>query len=129
MRTRIALLTLVILAFTAGSADARRRRSMGGEKFVSNGEFGLGLELGYPSGFNGKYFLSDDRALNFGIGWIEDGYYYDDRAGYHLYLDYMFHPFLITKNQTFQMPFYIGIGGRLWSFDDRRDRFDDDDGF
>jgi hypothetical protein len=126
MRPRIALLALVVLATVAGAADARRHRSLGGESYVANGSFGLGLELGSPSGLNGKYFLSDDRALNFGLGWIYDRYYYDDRDGIHLYLDYMFHPFALTKNPTFQLPFFIGVGGRLWDFDDGRRDFDDD---
>jgi hypothetical protein len=122
MRSRIALVVLLVMVSTAA---ARGRRSFGGEKYTSNGEFGLGLELGAPSGLNGKYFLSDDRALNFGIGWIYDRYYYNDRSGVHLYLDYMFHPFLLTKNPTFQLPFFIGVGGRIWDFDDRVDRVDD----
>lgn len=125
MRPRMALLALVVLALATSSSDARNRRSFGGEKYTANGNFGLGLELGSPSGLNGKYFLSDDRALNFGIGWIYDRYYYDNRDGVHLYLDYMFHPFLLTKNATFQLPFFIGIGGRLWDFDDRVGRVDD----
>jgi hypothetical protein len=129
MRTRLALLALALMFVTATDADARgRRRSMGGEKYVANGTFGLGLELGSPTGLNGKYFLSDDRALNFGIGWIYDRYYYDDRDGLHLYLDYMFHPFSITNQPAFQLPFFIGVGGRIWDFDDRRGR-DFDDGF
>lgn len=122
---RTAVLVLLVLATVAGTADARRQRSLGGEKYVANGSFGLGLELGSPSGLNGKYFLSDDRALNFGIGWIYDRYYYDDRDGIHLYLDYLFHPLSITNNPTFQLPFYVGVGGRLWDFDDRRDGRDD----
>lgn len=99
---------------------------MGGKKYVANGEFGLGLELGAPAGVNGKYFLTDDRALNFGLGFLYDHYYFDDRDGVHLYLDYMFHPFAITTNPTFQLPFFIGIGGRIWDFDDRVGRVDDD---
>jgi hypothetical protein len=125
MRSRNALLALSLVAAFAGTADARRSRSMGGGKYSANGKFGLGLELGAPFGLNGKYFLSDDRALNFGIGAVYDSYYYDNRHGLHLYMDYLFHPFVITNNPTFQLPFYVGIGGRLWDFDDRRDRIDD----
>ena len=116
---RTALLGLILLVAT-NPADAGRRRKLPGEHYVANGTIGLGLELGAPSGLNGKYFLSDTRALNFGIGWIEDGYYYDDRTGVHLYLDYLFHPFSITNNPTFQLPFFVGVGGRLWDYDDRR---------
>src|SRR6478735_2201031 len=101
---------------------------MGGQKYVANGKFGLGLELGAPFGLNGKYFLSDDRALNFGIGDNYDNYYYDhDRDGLHLYLDYLWHPFVLTTQEAFQLPFYVGVGGRLWDFRDHVGR--DDRGF
>ena len=32
----------------------------------------------------------------------------------------MFHPFLIAHTEPFELPFYIGIGGRLWDFNDHR---------
>ncbi len=124
---RTTLFVFAVLMLAAGTSEARRNRKIGGEKYVANGKFGLGLELGAPFGINGKYFLSDDRALNFGIGEIYDNYY-NDRDGLHLYLDYMFHPFVITNQPAFQMPFFVGIGGRIWDFDDRRNRFDDDHG-
>lgn len=127
MKQRTTLFVLAALLLAAGTSEARRSRKMGGEKYVANGKFGLGLELGAPFGLNGKYFLSDDRALNFGIGALYDNYY-DDRDGLHLYLDYMFHPFVLTNQPAFQLPFYIGIGGRVWDFDDRRDRFADNEG-
>jgi len=124
MRPSAPFLALLLVATVAGQADARRQRTIGGEKYVANGKFGLGLELGSPFGLNGKFFLSDDRALNFGVGVIYDRYYYDDRDGFHVYLDYMFHPFSITNNPTFQLPFYVGVGGRLWNVNDGR--FNDD---
>jgi hypothetical protein len=125
MRTRIALLALVVLALSSGDADARRRRSLGGETYVANGTFGLGLELGAPFGLNGKYFLSDNTALNFGLGFIYDRYYYDDRDGVNLYLDHLWHPLSITNQPAFQLPLYVGVGGRFWSFDDGRRGVDD----
>ncbi|MBX3162530.1 MAG: DUF3996 domain-containing protein [Deltaproteobacteria bacterium] len=118
MTLRTTVLVALALALTTQTADARRRRSMGGERYASNGVFGLGLELGAPFGLNGKYFLSDDRALNFGVG--ADGYYYRDRDGLHLYLDYLFHPVSLTNNETFKLPLYVGVGGRIWDFNDNR---------
>jgi hypothetical protein len=115
MKLRTALLPLLLVLLTAGDADARRNRRMGGARYVSNGTFGLGLELGGPSGLNGKYFLSDSGALNFGLG--ANGYY-RDRDGIHLNLDYLWHPLSLANPPEFQLPFYIGIGGRLWDFDD-----------
>ena len=120
----LAAVTLVALMF-AGSAEARRRSfGNGGSRYQSNGKFGLGLELGAPSGLNGKLFLSPSTALNFGIGWLYDNYYRDG-DGLHLYLDHLWHPVSLTENPTFKLPFFIGVGGAFWSFDDRRTRVDE----
>ncbi|HEU0031298.1 MAG TPA: hypothetical protein VFQ53_11735 [Kofleriaceae bacterium] len=130
MRLRNTLLALVVIALaTTGTAEAKRRRfsSGGNSDYVSNGKFGLGLELGGPSGLNGKYFLTDSTALNFGIGWIDDHYYYDNgRDGLHLYIDHLWHPVLLASTEPFLLPFYVGVGVRVWDFDDRDNRFDDD---
>lgn len=122
MKLKTVLIPLLLVALTAGAADARRSRRMAGKRYESNGVFGLGLELGAPFGLNGKYFLSGDRALNFGIG--ADGYYQRDRDGLHLYLDYLWHPISLANPPEFKLPFYIGVGGRLWNFDD--DEFGDE---
>lgn len=126
MKVRNALLALLVVMVAAVPADARRSRRMGGERYVANGTFGLGLELGAPFGLNGKYFLSDDRALNFGVGAIYDRYYYDDHDGLHLYLDYLFHPFSLTNQPAFQLPFFVGVGGRVWNFNGRNNIPNDD---
>lgn len=115
-------LAFALLVVATPDADARRRRAIGGERYVANGSFGIGLELGAPFGFNGKYFLSDDTALNFGIGWIEDSYYYNDRDGGHLYIDHLWHPFSIANKPAVQIPFYVGAGLRFWDFNDGRAR-------
>jgi Protein of unknown function (DUF3996) len=116
---KILLATFGMVVFTLAAADARPRPggSLGGRRFDANKTFGLGLELGAPFGITGKYFLSADRALDFGVG---DIYSYFDRSGIHIYADYLFHPVSLVSAEPFELPFYIGIGGRFWSFDDRR---------
>ena len=47
----------------------------GGKRFEANKTFGLGLELGEPTGLTGKYFLSGTNALDFGLGYIYHHYY------------------------------------------------------
>ncbi len=120
-----AVLVALCIAGTA-SADRRSFGNGGTSNFTSNGKFGIGLELGAPSGFNGKLFLSQNTALNFGIGWLYDNYYRNrDYRGFHVYLDHLWHPLQFTQNATFKLPFFFGVGGAFWSFDDRDDRFDD----
>jgi hypothetical protein len=105
--------------FTAAAADARPRPggNLGGRRFEANKTFGVGLELGAPTGITGKYFLAADRALDFGVG---DIYNYFDRSGIHIYADYLFHPVSLAANEAFELPLYVGIGGRFWNFDDHR---------
>jgi hypothetical protein len=100
-------------------ARSRRQRGKGrgrGDRrgFEANKTFGLGLELGEPTGLNGKYFLSDSGALDFGIGAIYGHYYYGD--GLHIYGDYLWHPISLVSASAFELPLYIGGGLRFWSF-------------
>lgn len=116
---KILLATFGIALFTTTAADARPRPDgqLGGRHFEANKTFGLGLELGAPTGITGKYFLSADRALDFGVGAI---YGYFDNTGIHVYGDYLFHPVSLASTEAFELPLYVGIGGRFWNFDDRR---------
>ena len=93
----------------------------GGGGYAGTKSFGLGLEIGEPTGLNGKYFLSETGALDFGVGWIYRHYYYDD--GLHLYVDYLWHPAVLTSSPSLVLPFYIGVGLRYWDFEycERRD--------
>jgi len=116
---------VLCLTLIASAAQARPRPGghITGQSFEANKTFGLGLELGAPTGLNGKYFLSADRAIDFGLGGL---YSYYNRSGFHLYADYMFHPISLASTSSFELPLYVGLGGRLWSFkDDRVDPADD----
>jgi len=98
-----------------GDRGRRRRGGGGGGGFEANKTFGLGLELGEPTGLNGKYFVSPKAALDFGVGYIYRNYYYSD--GLHLYGDFLFHPTSLVHADAFELPFYIGGGLRYWAFD------------
>lgn len=108
-------ITIAVLGTPAG-AD---RRSFGeGSSYVSNGKFGLGLELGEPTGLNGKWFLGANHALDFGVGDLYHNFYVDG-DGLHVYLDYLWHPVQLASTADFKLPFYVGVGGRLWFFNYR----------
>ena len=114
---RISLIALAIVAVPL-AADARPRPGgqLGGRRFEANKTFGMGLELGAPTGLTGKYFFAADHAIDFGIG---DVYNYFDRSGLHIYADYLAHPVSLVSAEPFELPLYIGVGGRFWSFDNR----------
>jgi len=119
MTARKILLATFAIAWLATAAEAQRpspRGRFSGRRFEKNKTFGLGLELGEPTGITGKYFLSPDHALDFGVG---DIYNYSNRYGLHLYADYLFHPVSLAGTEDFELPFYVGLGGRFWDFEDR----------
>jgi hypothetical protein len=118
MTARNVLLGTFAIALFANAAEARPRPGgqIGGRRFDANKTFGLGLELGAPTGIVGKYFFSSDRAIDFGVG---DIYNYFDRFGLHIYADYLFHPVSLVSTPEFELPLYVGLGGRFWDFEDR----------
>lgn len=119
-RTPLLAVLAVLIATAAVVPDAEARpRPQSGKRFEANKTFGLGLELGTPFGLTGKYFLSSDRALQFGVGTI---YHWRDRDGLNAYLDYLWHPVSLASNPAFELPLYFGIGGRIWAVDDYRFR-------
>jgi Protein of unknown function (DUF3996) len=101
---RLVIVGLVV-AMLGGVAQAKGSSGSGG------GPFAFGLILGEPTGLSGKLFVSRRNALDFGLGFGSG--YYDDH-GTRVHVDYLWHPQALTKNATFVLPFYIGIGGIIW---------------
>ena len=115
--TRLVALSVLFAVASAPAVDARPRPAghTSLSRFEANKTFGLGLELGFPDGITGKYFLNSSNALDFGLGWAYRGYYGDD--GLNLYADYLWHPFVLATADAFELPFYVGVGGHFWRFD------------
>jgi hypothetical protein len=115
---RLPLLALALVGMLVGTlggtADARPRPSRA-SRFQANKTFGLGVMIGAPTGLSGKYFLTSSTALDFGVGGID---YYRNRRGLHLHMDYLLHPVSLASTAPFELPLYLGIGARLWDFDD-----------
>jgi hypothetical protein len=106
MRICVALLALATLAGTARADDDDE----GAEK----GTLGLGLILGEPTGITAKLYLADDRAIQAAVGFAFIG------GGIQGTADYLFHPYILQKRESFVLPFYVGPGVRLISYDDGR---------
>jgi len=92
--------------------------------------FGLGVELGAPTGLAAKYYLGNRMALQMGVGVIEE---WRDSDGLHLHAEMLWHPAILARTPSFTMPFYLGVGGRVLKHDrgyyDRNGnyQYDDDD--
>jgi hypothetical protein len=82
--------------------------------------FGLGIELGAPTGLAAKYYLGSSggrggmMALQAGLGVIE-GWGPD---GWHFHLDVVWHPAVLVRTPDITMPFYFGVGGRILDWND-----------
>lgn len=102
----------------AADAEARPRPQRMQSNFQANKTFGLGIMLGTPSGLSGKYYLSADTALDFGLG----AYYgYRHHGGLHLHIDFLWHPVSLASTPQFELPLYVGLGGRIWGHDHDHD--------
>ena len=110
----IALLVGAMFAATllySPAAEARPRPAGKARKsFEANKTFGIGLMFGAPTGLSGKYFLSPNTAIDFGLGTI---YGYRDRRGLHVHGDYLWHPLSLASTDAFELPLYFGVGARL----------------
>lgn len=111
-----ALAGIALLLASLQPAEARPRPRA--SKFSANKQFGIGLMVGAPTGLTGKYFFSRDTALDFGLGGIRG---WSNRDGYHLHLDILWHPAVLINARPFVMPFYVGVGGRIFDYDDDND--------
>ncbi len=71
------------------------------------GDFGLGLILGNPTGFSGKYWLNNKNAVDGALGW-----HLGDQS-VQIHGDYLWHTFDVIKKSSFKFDLYYGIGARF----------------
>ena len=74
---------------------------------------GIGIMAGDPTGINGKYWLAEDRALTFGLGWGPWG------RTFNLHGDYTLQNVELLKDGDVVLDLYYGAGARFrsWSGD------------
>lgn len=107
MQRRPFLAFLVLTALAAVSTPAWA------ERYTSPSRFGIGLELGAPSGLSGKYFLGGMVAVQGGVGVVESWGY----DGFHVHAEAVWHPVLLKRAPAVDIPLYAGIGGRFLQHD------------
>jgi hypothetical protein len=111
--------TLVLVAALA-LAQVLAPRPASAREGAPEHAFGLGLELGAPTGLVAKYYLGSSggrggmMALQGGIGYINS--WGPDGVNFHL--DVLWHPAVIARTPSFTMPFYLGVGGRVLDWRD-----------
>ena len=118
----IALLAGALLLLWTTDVDAQRRRKSRGKDFVTQDTFGLGFMLGGPTGLSGKYWIGTDTAIDFGIGAYRRFRFH---SAVQIHADWLLHPVNLVEHESFDLPLYFGIGGRLlfheFDPDDNRD--------
>ncbi|HVZ35697.1 MAG TPA: hypothetical protein VG963_24895 [Polyangiaceae bacterium] len=88
-------------------------------------DFGLGFAFGSPTSIVGKYFVGDDNALDFGLGFWRYGWNCnvpDDPSFCHDYhafsrislnADYLWQDGIVAGRAA-NLDWHIGAGGRVW---------------
>ncbi|MBI1945561.1 MAG: DUF3996 domain-containing protein [Deltaproteobacteria bacterium] len=74
-------------------------------------QFGIGLELGYPVALTIKYMLQPDQGIAAGLGAFS-GFVYN-HSSVTVYVDYVYHPHLLTAGEAFALTWYVGGGGQV----------------
>ena len=85
----------IVLLLVAGEINAQ-------------GQFGLGIVVGEPTGVSAKYWASGTNAFDFGAAWSFKG-----DGNLLLQADYVWHTFSLIPVREGKLPFYFGIGGRV----------------
>jgi hypothetical protein len=77
--------------------------------YGQEGRGAVGLMLGNPTGLNGKYWQSDDRAIDAGLGFSVG-----KNSDFSLHSDYLFHQKdALYINDVHPLDLYFGLGGRM----------------
>ena len=93
------------LALLSGRANAQASGQ------AQKGVLGAGLIVGEPTGVSAKYYLADDRAVDLAIGGAVVG------RGIQVHGDYLWHPWILEQKDSFALPVYLGVGGRILNHD------------
>jgi hypothetical protein len=104
----------MVLALLLAAASAHARPLALSKSFETDKKLGAGLMLGVPLGGVGKLVLSDQLAVDLGLGAYLA---YRDRTGFHMHADLLWHPFVAVEGETFLAPLYVGLGTRLQNHD------------
>jgi hypothetical protein len=74
-------------------------------------DLGIGIQLGQPMGVTGKYWLSSTTAVDAAAG-------YHFNSNFDIHADFLWHSFSSFNVSDGRMPFYLGLGGRVFGGND-----------
>jgi hypothetical protein len=81
---------------------------LAGLSFGQNGDIGLGIILGEPTGLSAKMWTGKTTAFDAGAAWsfVSGGFF-------QVHADFLFHNFDLFQVETGKMALYYGFGGRV----------------
>jgi len=82
---------------------------------AAQGNFGLGIILGEPTGVSAKLWITDRTAVDVAAAWS-----FSNEAAFHLHADYLFHNFDLIAVEKGKLPVHFGIGARAKFEDDSK---------
>jgi hypothetical protein len=105
-----AIVCVAMLAVLAGSSGIAAAQA---EQGVDKGVFGIGIIVGEPTGVSAKLYLGGDSnmAIDAAAGSAVVG------GGLQAHADVLWHPFILTDEDSFVLPAYGGVGLRLLDAD------------
>ncbi len=87
---------------------------------IERGKFGIGLIVGEPTGVAVKQYLTDNTAIAGAVGFAFVG------GGLHAHADYLWHPWVLTRERKFILKSYLGPGLRVFNHNQGRGSDSDD---
>ncbi len=82
---------------------------LAGLSFGQNGDIGLGIILGEPTGLSAKMWTGKTTAFDAGAAWS----FVSSGTFFQIHGDFLFHNFDLFKVETGKMALYYGFGGRV----------------
>lgn len=74
-------------------------------------QFGIGLQLGLPTALVIKYMLQPNQGIAAGIGGFSG--FVLNSGSITIFVDYLYHPHLLTAGEAFALTWYVGGGGQV----------------
>jgi hypothetical protein len=82
--------------------------ALAGLSFGRDGDLGLGIILGEPTGLSGKLWTGKTTAFDAGVAWSFVG-----GGFFQIHGDFLFHNFSLFEVEKGKMSLYYGFGGRV----------------
>lgn len=88
---------------------------------ADEGDLGLGIIAGGPTGFSGEYRLEGSHSLDFAAAWTTISH-----VGTHLHATYLFNQPSFGNIEDVPVYWYFGLGARAIFLSDREDKHKND---